>query len=68
MIDLFVAHHLTPYVADPQDIAGPVAFLCSDVARFITGATIAVDGGITSHTPPFADVMKLSSAGMLKQD
>jgi len=68
MIALFTTHHLTPYVADPQDIAGPVAFLASDAARFITGATIAVDGGMTSHAAPFADVMKLSSAGMLRQD
>ncbi len=68
MIELFTAHHLTPYVAEPEDIAGPVAFLASEAARFITGATLAVDGGITAHTAPFADVMKLSGAGMLKQD
>ncbi len=68
MIELFTAHHLTPYVGEPQDIAGPVAFLASDAARFITGATLAVDGGITAHTAPFADVMKLSATGMLKQD
>ena len=68
MIELFTAHHLTPYVANPQDIAKPVAFLASDAARFITGATVPVDGGMTSHAAPFADVMKLSSAGMLKQD
>lgn len=29
----------------PTDIAGPIAFLCSDSARFITGQTIQVDGG-----------------------
>lgn len=30
----------------PADIAGPVAFLTSDDARFVTGQTIAVDGGL----------------------
>lgn len=67
MVDLFTSHHLTPYVAVPQDIAFPIAFLASDQARFITGATLAVDGGITSHTAPFADMMKLSAGGMIGQ-
>lgn len=69
MIELFTSHHLTPYVASPDDIAEPVAFLASDAARFITGATLGVDGGMTSHAAPFADVMKMSAgAGMIKQD
>ena len=29
----------------PEDVAGPVLFLLSDEARWITGAVIAVDGG-----------------------
>ncbi len=32
-------------IADPEDIAGLVAFLCLPAARHITGQTIAVDGG-----------------------
>ncbi len=32
--------------AQPDDIADVVAFLCSDAARFITGETISVDGGL----------------------
>jgi NAD(P)-dependent dehydrogenase (short-subunit alcohol dehydrogenase family) len=32
-------------VGSPEDIAGAVAFLASDDARFITGTSLAVDGG-----------------------
>ncbi len=30
----------------PEDVSGAVAFLCSDAARYITGQTLVVDGGI----------------------
>ncbi|RWX81598.1 SDR family oxidoreductase [Neorhizobium lilium] len=33
----------------PADIAGPVAFLTSDDARFVTGQTLVVDGGLLRH-------------------
>ena len=29
----------------PEDIAGPAVFLASDMARFVTGVTLPVDGG-----------------------
>jgi NAD(P)-dependent dehydrogenase (short-subunit alcohol dehydrogenase family) len=35
----------------PEDIAKAVAFLCSDEAAFITGATLNVDGGLTAGIP-----------------
>ena len=36
-------------VGTPEDIAGPVVFLCSEAASFITGQTIWVDGGVFSQ-------------------
>ncbi|MDB5463412.1 MAG: oxidoreductase, partial [Phenylobacterium sp.] len=32
-------------VAQPEDIAGVVAFLASDAARWVNGDTVRVDGG-----------------------
>ncbi|KAK7757803.1 hypothetical protein SLS62_000181 [Diatrype stigma] len=34
-------------VADPADLAGPAVFLASDLSRFVTGAQLLVDGGIS---------------------
>jgi 3-oxoacyl-[acyl-carrier protein] reductase len=34
-------------VADPEDVAHVVSFLCSESARHITGQTIVVDGGLS---------------------
>ena len=33
-------------IGDPDDVAGPVAFFCSDDSAFVTGQTLNVDGGI----------------------
>ncbi|HEY3139929.1 MAG TPA: SDR family oxidoreductase [Acidimicrobiales bacterium] len=38
----------TGRVAQPEEIAGFVAFLLSDEAAFITGAALAIDGGATA--------------------
>jgi 3-oxoacyl-[acyl-carrier protein] reductase len=31
---------------EPEDVAGPVAFLCSPASAFITGSVLSVDGGL----------------------
>jgi NAD(P)-dependent dehydrogenase (short-subunit alcohol dehydrogenase family) len=36
-------------VGQPDDIADVVLFLCSDLARFLTGQNLVVDGGMTLH-------------------
>lgn len=33
------------FLGQPEDIAAAAAFLCSDEARFITGAVLTIDGG-----------------------
>ena len=38
-------------VGTPADIAGPVLFLCSSAAGFVTGQTLWVDGGVFSQAP-----------------
>lgn len=36
-------------VGHPEDIADVVVFLCSDLARYVTGQNIVIDGGMTLH-------------------
>lgn len=38
-------------IAEPEDIAGAITFLCSDLARKITGQALVVDGGWTTRFP-----------------
>jgi 3-oxoacyl-[acyl-carrier protein] reductase len=33
-------------LGEPADVAGPVVWLCSSAAAFVTGAVLAVDGGL----------------------
>lgn len=56
--DALVAPTLLGRMGAPEDIAAAVAFLASDEARYITGASLRVDGGRTlSRRPdPLADL------------
>ena len=52
---MFGRNAVTPSLGKPEDIAGVVAFLLSDEARFITGQVINVDGGMTVHNPIYGE-------------
>jgi len=47
--DVLLAAQPTKRFVEVSEIAALTAFLCSDDARSITGATVAVDGGWTAH-------------------
>lgn len=51
----FLRHQLVPRLAEPEDVGEVVAFVASDRAAMITGTTLAVDGGFSTHTPNYAD-------------
>jgi NAD(P)-dependent dehydrogenase (short-subunit alcohol dehydrogenase family) len=48
-LDEFVEQNIPmKRVGTPEEVAAVVLFLCSDQARYINGAVIAVDGGLTA--------------------
>lgn len=54
VLQAFRDQTLTPDVGKPEDIAELVAYLASDAARYVTGQTVRIDGGLTIHTPLYA--------------
>lgn len=47
--DAMIAKTPLARIGAPEDIASVVVFLCSDLARFVTGQNLVVDGGMTLH-------------------
>jgi NAD(P)-dependent dehydrogenase (short-subunit alcohol dehydrogenase family) len=43
------ALHALGRVGEPAEVAAVVSFLCCDLASFVTGATVVVDGGLTTQ-------------------
>lgn len=46
LYDEVAAMHLTNRIAKPEEIAGLIAYLCTEEAAFITGQAIRIDGGL----------------------
>ncbi len=44
-LEKFMARTPMGRVGQPQELVGPVVFLASDMASYVTGVTLAVDGG-----------------------
>lgn len=45
ILDAYLRHVPMNRTAQPQELVGPVAFLCSNAASYVTGAILPVDGG-----------------------
>ena len=56
-------------VGEPEELAGPAAFLASEDASYITGHIIAVDGGLLSQQrSPQVDIFPLSRFPKVEAD
>ena len=55
------------FAGTPEDIAGVVAFLASDAARYVVGQTLVADGGTTSWMP-FGEQFKQPMTKQFGQD
>jgi NAD(P)-dependent dehydrogenase (short-subunit alcohol dehydrogenase family) len=47
--------HPLGHIGEPEDVAAAIAFLASDEAKFITGTTLFVDGGMSVQLPHVFD-------------
>lgn len=61
-LEMIQRHVLLPRESVANDIAGAVTWLASELAGFVTGQIISVDGGICHHTPHYADMMEMFAA------
>lgn len=56
--DTFLKYNALPYAGRPEDIAGIIAFLASEDARYLTGQTIVADGGLSCHNPTIGEISR----------
>jgi 3-oxoacyl-[acyl-carrier protein] reductase len=66
--DLFVDHCSVQRLGVPRDISNAVVFLASDLAAYITGQVLSVDGGITAHLPTVAPMRAMQAGWVTKKD
>lgn len=58
-LNMILEHHMTPRLGASEDVAGALAFLCSEDAAFITGHVLNVDGGFSVATSLTASLRRL---------
>lgn len=47
-LGLIDRYNFLPWFADPEEVAAMVAYVASDEARYVNGAVLAIDGGISA--------------------
>lgn len=47
-LSLIDRYNFLPWFADPEEVAAMVAYVASDEARYVNGAVLAIDGGISA--------------------
>ena len=50
-------------VAEPWEMAGPITFLCSDMASYVNGAVLTADGTLTRMSRASAQVARRGALG-----
>jgi len=47
-LSLIERYNFLPWFADPEEVASMIAYVASDEARYVNGAVLAIDGGISA--------------------